>query len=98
MKSLDYEVHIDQSSGQFEITQKGKTQIRKLKDVISVDIRKQRNMGLYGFDFDFAKYTFSDGKYCMVTNMMTRDYYIPAGLEPTMKQTIFPIIWGRTNV
>ena len=97
-RSLDYEVNIDHDSGQFEINKNGKSEIRKLKDVTSVDIQEQKSIGLYGFDFDFAKYTFTDGKYCIVTNMMTRDYYIPDGLEPKIKQTIFPIIWNGASV
>lgn len=97
-RSLDYEVHIDQDNGKFEVNKKGKVQIRELKDVISVDIQEQKNIGLYGFDFDFAKYTFVDGKYFVVRNMMTKDYYVPAGLEPRIRQTIFPIIRSGTNV
>ena len=97
-RSLDYEARINQDRGEFEVTKKGKKQIRKLMDVTSIDIQEQKNIGLYGFDFDFAKYTFADGKYLVVTNMMTKDYYIPAGLEPRVRQTVFPIIWRGTNV
>jgi hypothetical protein len=97
-RSLDYEVRIDHDGGEVEVTKKGKAQIRKLKDVTSVDIQEQKNIGLYGFDFDFAKYTFADGKYFVVTNMMTKNYYIPVGLQPRLRQTIFPIIWVDTNV
>jgi hypothetical protein len=97
-RSLDYEVRIYHASGEVEVTKKGKAQIRKLKDVTSVDIQQQKNIGLYGFDFDFAKYTFADGKYFVVTNMMAKDYYIPAGLQARVRQTIFPIIWSGTNV
>lgn len=97
-RSLDYEVHIDHDNGEFAINKKGNAQIRKLRDIVSVDIQEQKSIGLYGFDFDFAKYTFADGKYFVVTNMMTKDYYIPAGLEPRIRQTIFPVIWSRTNV
>jgi hypothetical protein len=97
-RSLDYEVRINHDSGEVEVTKKGQAQVRKLKDVTSVDIQEQKSIGLYGFDFDFAKYTFVDGKYFVVTNMMTKDYYIPAGLQPKVRQTIFPIIWSGTNV
>ena len=97
-RSLYLQVRIDQDNGVFEIIRGGRRQIWKLNDVRSVDIEEQKQFGLLGFDFDFAKYTFTDGTYCIVTNMMTSEYFIPAGLQPRIKQTIFPIIWRRTNV
>jgi hypothetical protein len=97
-KSLDSEIRIDHDKGIFEVTKNGKTEIRNLRDIVSLDIQEQKSIGLYGFDFDFAKYTFVDGKYCIVTNMMTDDYYIPGGLQPRIMQTILPIIQGVTNV
>ena len=95
--SLTLKVHIDQTNGRFEIVSGGRKKMWKLDDVKSVDIEEQKQIGLFGFDFDFAKYTFSDGTYCIVTNMMTREYFIPAGLDPKITQTIFPIIWRGTN-
>jgi hypothetical protein len=92
------QVRIDQDNGVFEIIRGGQRQICKLNDVRSVDIEEQKQIGLLGFDFDFAKYTFTDGTICIVTNMMTSEYFIPPGLHPTIKQTIFPIIWRGTNV
>jgi hypothetical protein len=97
-RSLYLQVRIDQDNGIIEITRDGRRQIWRLKDVKSVDIEEQKQIGLLGFDFDFAKYTFTDWTYCIVTNMMTSEYFIPAGLHPTIKQTIFPIIWRGTNV
>ncbi len=96
-KSLDLKIRIDQDKDEFEIITMGKKHIYKLTDVASIDIREQRRIGFYGFDFDFAKYTFNDGKYCVVTNMMTNGYYIPVGLEPKISKRILPIIWGQTN-
>src|SRR5689334_651409 len=69
-RSLKFQIDIDHDRGLFEITQNGKKKIRDLKDVTLVDIREQKEIGLYGFDFDFARYTFADGKHCIVTNMM----------------------------
>jgi hypothetical protein len=97
-RSLDFQIDIDHDKGLFEITRRGQKKICDIKDVTSVDIREQKEIGLYGLDFDFAKYTFADGKHCIVTNMMTDNYYIPIGLEPKIKKSIFPPIWGRTNV
>ena len=97
-RSLNLQIDIDHDKGLFEITQKGKKEICSLKDVTSVDILEQKEIGLYGFDFDFAKYTFADGKHCIVTNMMTDGYYIPVGLQPKIEKSIFPLIWSRTNV
>lgn len=97
-RSLDFEMRIDHDKGIFEIIKKGQKQIGNLKDVTSVDIQEQKEIGFYGFDFDFAKYTFVDGKFCIVTNMMTNNYYIPVGLEPKIKKSIFPIIWRGSNV
>jgi hypothetical protein len=65
--------------------------------MISMDIYVQRNIGLHGFAFDFAKYTFHDGTYCIVTNLMTSQFYMPDGIEPRVKKKILPIIWGQTN-
>ena len=62
-----------------------------------MEICEQESIGLYGFDFDFAKYTFSNGNFCIATNHMTHQYFIPAGLEPRIHKEIFPIIWKQTN-
>jgi hypothetical protein len=97
-RSLDFQIDIDHNKGLFEITQGGQKKICDMKDVKSVDIREQKEIGLYGWNFDFAKYTFADGKHCIVTNMMTDNYYIPVGLEPKIKKSILPLIWSRTNV
>ena len=96
--SLAFQISIDHDKEVFEIIKKGEKQICSLKDVTSVDIQEQKEIGLYGFDFDFAKYTFVNGKHCIVTNMMTDNYYIPVGLQPKIKKSIFPIIWSGTNV
>ena len=97
-RSLTLQIDIDHNKGLFEITQNGKREICSLKDVTSVDILEQKEIGLYGFDFDFAKYTFANGKHCIVTNMMTDDYYVPVGLQPKIERSLFPVIWSRTNV
>ena len=63
-----------------------------------MEICEQRSIGLYGFDFSFAKYTFSNGYFCIATNHMTNQYFIPVGIEPRVIKEIFPIIWKQTNV
>ena len=98
LRSLDSQIKIDDNSDKFEITTSEKTKTYKLTDIISIDITEQRSIGLYGFDFDFVKYTFTDGKYCIVTNFMTDSYYLPAGLKPKFRKLILPIISGKTNV
>lgn len=98
LKSLDSQIKIDDNIDKFEITNLEKTKTYKLTDIVSIDITEQRSIGLYGFDFEFIKYTFTDGKYCIVTNFMTDSYYIPAGLQPKFKKTILPVIIGKTNV
>jgi hypothetical protein len=97
-KSLDLEIRIDCDKDLFEIQRKGKRQGFKLKDLASVEIIEQKSIGLYGFNFDFAKYNFVDGRCCIVTNMMTDGYYIPGGLQPSTRQVIFPFIWSATDV
>ena len=97
-KSIDIQIDIDREKGLFEVTQNGRKQICNLKDVTSVEIREQKDIGLYGFDFDFAKYTFVNGKQCIVTNMMTDSYYIPVGLQSKTEKSIFPMIWTGTDV
>lgn len=97
-RSLYLHVRIDQDNGVFEITRDGRDKILNIDDIMSIDIYEQKQIGLLGFDFDFAKYTFADGTSCIVTNMMTSEYFIPSGLHPTIKQMIFPIIWRGTDV
>lgn len=97
-KSREIEIRISSDNDQFEIVRKGTKQTRKIADIMSLEIQEQRSIGLYGSDFNFARYTFVDRKQCIVTNMMTNNYYVPAGLQPKISLTIFPIIWGRTNV
>lgn len=98
LKSLDTKIRIDHNKDEFEIETVKKTKMYKLADIVAVDITEQRSIGLYGFDFDFARYTFADGKYCIVTNLMTKEYYLPSGLQPKISKSILPIILGRTNV
>jgi len=97
-KSLSTEIRIDGDKGTFEIVNKGKKQIYDLGEIVAIDIHDQSKIGLFGLDFEYAKYTFADGKQCVVTTMMTDSYYIPAGLHPKIKSTIFPIILGRSAV
>ncbi len=55
-------------------------------------------LGLYKLDFDFAKYIFRNGKFCVVTSFMTNEYFIPPGIKPEIKKRFIPIIGKRTNV
>ncbi|MCB0538499.1 MAG: hypothetical protein KDE33_13340 [Bacteroidetes bacterium] len=98
LRSLDSQIKIDDNIDKFEISTREKTRTYKLTDIVSIDITEQRSIGLYGFDFDFIKYTFADGKHCIVTNFMTDSYYLPAGLQPKFRRTILPIIISKTNV
>jgi hypothetical protein len=98
LRSLDSQIKIDDNIDKFEISTPEKTRTYKLTDIVSIDITEQRSIGLYGFDFDFIKYTFADGKHCIVTNFMTDSYYLPAGLQPKFRRTILPIIISKTNV
>jgi hypothetical protein len=97
-KSLNTEIRIDHEKGVFEIVRKGTKKIFNLDEIVSLDIHEQSSIGLFGLDFEYAKYTFADGKQFIVTTMMTDSYYIPAGLNPQIKSTIFPIILERTIV
>jgi hypothetical protein len=98
LRSLDSQIKIDDNIDKFEISTPEKTRTYKLTDIVSIDITEQRSIGLYGFDFDFIKYTFADGKHCIVTNFMTDNYYLPAGLQPKFRKSILPIIISKTNV
>jgi len=97
-KSLNTEIRIDHDKKAFEIVRKGRKEIYNLNQIVALDIHEQSNMGLFGLDFEYAKYTLVDGKQCIVTTMMTDSYYIPAGLQPRIRKTIFPIIWSSANV
>ena len=96
--AMGVQVDIDHGKGLFAITKKGEKRICHVKDLTSLDIREQKQVGLYGLDFDFAKYTFADGKHCIVTNMMTDTYYIPVGIQPRIIKAIFPLILNKTDV
>ncbi|MDZ4713742.1 MAG: hypothetical protein SGI89_15655 [bacterium] len=98
LRSFHSQIQINHNNDEFEIRTSEKTKAYKLTDVVSIDITEQRSIGLYGFDFDFAKYTFADGKYCIVTNFMTDSYYLPVGLKPNLRKLIIPIIRDKTNV
>ena len=98
LRSLDSQIKINDNIDKFEISTPEKTITYKLTDIVSIDITEQQSIGLYGFDFDFIKYTFADGKHCIVTNFMTDSYYLPAGLQPKFRKTILPIIISKTNV
>lgn len=97
-KSLNTEIRIDHDKGAFEILRNGKKEIYNLDEIVAIDIHDQSKIGLFGHDFDYARYIFANGKQCIVTTMMTDNYYIPAGLDPKIKSTIFPFILGRTIV
>ena len=97
-QSLGVSIRIDQNNGTFEVTNNGRTNTLKLGEITSMEICEQKSIGLYGFDFSFAKYTFSNGNFCIATNHMTNQYFIPTGIEPRVIKEIFPIIWKQTNV
>ena len=97
VRSFGLTIKIDQTDGTFEVTNNGRTNSYKLKDITSVEICEQQSIGLYGFDFDFIRYTFSNGNVCVATNHMTNQYFIPTGIEPNIQKAIFPVIWKPTN-
>ena len=96
-QSLRVCIRIDLENETFKVTQNERTNSYRVGDIMSMEICEQKTIGLYGFDFDFATYTFSNGNFCIVTNHMTNEYFIPAGIEPKIHKAIFPIIWKRMN-
>ena len=97
LRSFGLTIKIDQNRGTFEVTNNGRSNTYKLENITSMEICEQSSIGLYGFDFDFAKYIFSNGNICIATNHMTNKYFIPPAIEPRIYKEIFPIIWKRTN-
>jgi hypothetical protein len=97
-RSLGVSIKIDTNNDTFEVINRGKMKVYKLNDIQSLEIVEQKSIGLYGFDFDFAKYKFSDSRTCIVTNHMSDEYFIPIGIQPDIKKYILPIIWKRTDI
>jgi hypothetical protein len=97
-KSRGIEIDIQPDNGLIEIVQNGEKKSFKIGDVNSLEIYQHKGLGLYEFDFDFAKYIFKNGKFCVVTSFMTNEYYIPPGIKPKIKRRFIPIIGKRTNV
>jgi hypothetical protein len=97
-RSLGLRIIIDPDKRLLEVKTRGNLIQYKISDVVSVDICEQQRIGLYGFAFDFARYGLRDGKCCIVTNLMTSEYYIPEGIQPNIRTAIVPLIKSRTNI
>lgn len=97
-RSRGFEMDIQIEKGVIEIVQNGDKKSFKIEDVNSIEIYEQKGLGLYEFDFDFAKYIFKNGRFCVVTSFMTNEYFIPPGINPEIIRRFVPIIWKRTNV
>jgi hypothetical protein len=95
-KGLDIIIQTDK--GLIEITQNGGKFTSTLDDIASIEIYEHKGLGLYEFEFDYAKYSLKNGKHFIVTSFMTSEYYIPSDIEPRLKQVFLPIIWERTNL
>jgi hypothetical protein len=98
LRSRRFDVWIETNKGLIEIDKIGKKEIFKLEDIQSLEIHEHKGLGLYEFDFDYAKYTFKNGKYFIANNFMTNEYFIPSDIEPKMFKEFLPIIWNRTNI
>jgi len=72
--------------------------ILKLEDLMSIQIYEHKGLGLYEFYFNYAKYNFKNGKYFIVTNFMTDEYFVPTVIKPEIKKEFLPIIWKRINL
>lgn len=96
--SIGLQIHFDEEKGIVAVTNNRRTETFKLENITSVEICEHISMGLYWFEFDYARYTFEDGKFCIIPNFMTDEYFIPAGIEPRIYKKVFPVIWKRTNI
>lgn len=98
IQSQGFEISIQMENRLIEITNNGKRAHFYITDLKSLEIHKHKGLGFYEFDFDFAKYTFKNGKYCIVNSFMADEYFIPNGIEPKIFRAFLPIIWKRTNL
>jgi len=98
LRSKNIIVSIMPNKSFIEVNYNGINKIFRLEDIKYIEIHEHKGLGLYEFDFDYAKYTFNDGKFFIVTSFMTDGYYIPEGIEPTILKEFLPIIWKQTNI
>ncbi len=96
--SKDLIIDIDSRNNNIQISQNGVSSSVNLNELTSVQIHEHKGLGLYEFDFDYAKYIFRNGNYFVVTSFMTNEYFVPAGMEPKLKNEFLPIIWKRTKM
>lgn len=75
-----------------EVYSKGNFISFNFDQVSAVEIHEHKGLGLYEFDFDYAKYIMEDGQYFVINNFMNPNYLIPEGLEPIIKKKFLPII------
>jgi len=98
LRSKNIDVSIIIGKGIMEVNQNGVNTSLRLEDIKHLEIHEHKGLGFYEFDFDYAKYIFNDGKYCIVTSFMTNGYFIPKGIEPIITKEFLPLIWKRTNI
>ncbi|WP_421893928.1 hypothetical protein [Marinoscillum sp.] len=97
-RSFGLRITIDAASELIEVMHRGRFNTFKFNELTSIEICEHEDVGRYGFDFSFAKYSFSNGKHCIATAFMTNQYFVPDGIEPRIYKEIIPVIWKRTNV
>ena len=98
LRSRGFTINIQSHHGLIEIIHNFGKEIYRTEDIKSVEIHQHKGVGLYEFEFDFAKYTFKNEKYFIATNFMTDEYFVPAHIEPRFSEEFIPIIWKRTNI
>ena len=98
LRSKNLSISIMPDEGLIVVNYNGINSVLKLEDIKYIEIHEHKGLGQYEFDFDYTKYTFNDGKFCVVTSFMTNRYYIPAGIKPVITKEFLPIIWKRTNI
>ncbi|MBF9255819.1 hypothetical protein I2I11_21145 [Pontibacter sp. 172403-2] len=96
--SREVEITIHTDKDLVEISRRGEYFTFTIDDIKSVEIHEHKGLGLYEFDFDYAKYNLKDGKFFVATSYMTGEYYIPKGIEPKLTKEFFSIIWRGTNI
>lgn len=98
IRSASLRISIDPVNELVEIWNGGRFSTFNFNDLTSIEICEHESVGRYGFDFSFAKYSFANGKFCVVTTFMTNQYFVPTGIKPRVYEEIIPVIWKGTNI
>jgi len=90
--SIGRTISINTKTGKVNYQFNSQHKTLEINEIISVEIYEFKGIGLYDFDYSYAKYFFKNGEILIANDFMTINFFIPDGIKPNIIGQIVPLI------